>query len=296
MTQPHVHVYGVDHSPWVQAVLLGLHEKGIPHTLRTIPPLAVFAKSGVMMPAASIGDAPWRLESTDILHELGYDRVSPDDLRELYAAWRGVFHRADHISWFFGNFSLCRDQSPSLPARLRNHFLRCFSVLYFYLLIRFTVLSRLQPDPENFADQFVYWEKTLREGKGPFLDGDEPGIRDMLLFGIIQCHCSVLVPPVSAMQREARLSSLRAWIGLMQGRFADYPHLYSGVYFEPHAPAPEPSTPAERNVFWLGAACMWLALPITLPVIVFLALTARRSGPNTRTGEDTTPSFGKDSG
>ena len=129
MTQPHVHVYGNDHSPWVQAVLLGLHWKGIPHTRRTAPPLAVFAKSGVMMPAASIGDTPWRLESTDILRELGYDPVSRGDLREIYAAWRGVFHRADHISWFFGNFSLSRDQSPSLPARLRNHFLRSFSVL-----------------------------------------------------------------------------------------------------------------------------------------------------------------------
>ena len=288
MTQPQVHVYGVDHSPWVQAVLLGLHEKGIPHTLRTVPPLAVFARWGVMMPAASIGDAPWRLESTDILRELGYDPVSRDDLREIHAAWRGVSHRADNISWFFGNFSLCRDQSPSLPARLRNHFLRSFSVLYFYLLIRFMVLSRLQPDPENFGDQFLYWEKKLRDGKGPFLDGEEPGIRDLLLFGIVQCHCSTLVPPVPTMQKEPGLSGLRAWIGLMQGRFADYPHLYSGVYFEPHAPAPEPSTPFERTAFWLGVSCMWLALPITLPMIVFLALTARRTGPDARTGDERT--------
>lgn len=35
-------LYGNDHSPWVQAVLLGLHEKGIAHTLVMLPPLSVF--------------------------------------------------------------------------------------------------------------------------------------------------------------------------------------------------------------------------------------------------------------
>lgn len=232
------------------------------------------------MPAASIGGAPWRLESTDILCELGYDPVSRDDLREIYAAWRGVSHRADHISWFFGHFSLSRDQSPTLPARLRNHFLRSFSVLYFYLLIRFIVLSRRQPDPPSFADQFLYWEKKLQEGQDPFLDGDEPGVRDMLLFGIIQCHSSILVPPIPSLQKDPGLSGLRAWIGRMQERFADYPHLYSGIYFEPHAKAPEPSTPLERTAFWLGVSCMWLALPVTLPLIALLAITARRAGPD----------------
>ncbi len=33
------------------------------------------------------------------------------------------------------------------------------------------------------------------------------------------------------MQKEPGLSGLRAWIGLMQGRFADYPHLYSGFAY-----------------------------------------------------------------
>ncbi len=74
----------------------------------------------------------------------------------------------------------------------------------------------------------------------------------------------------------------------MQARFADYRHLYSGVYFEPHAPAPEPSTPFERTAFWLGVSCMWLALPITLPMIVFLALTARRTGPDAGTRDERT--------
>ena len=63
----HVRVYGGDHSPWVQALLLGLHERGISHTLLTIPPLSVFLNSGVLMPAASLDGGPWRLGSGAIL-------------------------------------------------------------------------------------------------------------------------------------------------------------------------------------------------------------------------------------
>jgi hypothetical protein len=38
MRPAHVTVYGNDHSPWVQAVLLGLDEADIPWTLVAAPP------------------------------------------------------------------------------------------------------------------------------------------------------------------------------------------------------------------------------------------------------------------
>ena len=41
----HVTVYGNDHSPWVQAVLMGLHDARIPHVLVNAPPLDVFLDS-----------------------------------------------------------------------------------------------------------------------------------------------------------------------------------------------------------------------------------------------------------
>ena len=46
-----VEVYGADHSPWVQAVLLTLHDKGIEHNLRSVPPCEAFSRWGVFMPA-----------------------------------------------------------------------------------------------------------------------------------------------------------------------------------------------------------------------------------------------------
>ncbi len=49
-----VEVYGGDHSPWVNAVLQALHEKGIEHSSTQVPPLEVFKQWGVLMPAVSI--------------------------------------------------------------------------------------------------------------------------------------------------------------------------------------------------------------------------------------------------
>ena len=54
-----IKLYGNDHSPWVQAIMLGLHEKGVEYTRSTFPPLEVFKKFLMVTPAASIDDGPW---------------------------------------------------------------------------------------------------------------------------------------------------------------------------------------------------------------------------------------------
>ena len=73
-----VDVYGADHSPWVQAVLLGLHDGGIPHSLTSLPPLETFRKSGVMMPAARIDGGRWQLESAEILRDVGFGSITDE--------------------------------------------------------------------------------------------------------------------------------------------------------------------------------------------------------------------------
>lgn len=273
---PNLELYGQDHSPWVQAVLLGVHDKSISHTLRTAPPLAVFAKWGVIMPAASVDGEPWQLESTDILQRIGYGTVSVEDLHAVNGAWRGVLHRPDSAFRFFHGFSLAGDSNTSSMLRLRNNFLRSFATLYFFLLIRFSVLIAKNPDPENFGDQFLFWEEKLTHGDGAFLGGASPDTIDFLLFGIIQCHCSIPVPPIQALQQDPRLIRVRGWIAAMQERFSDYEHLYSGVYFEPHSPPPVPASVFERTIFWLGSAVMILSFPVTVPLIAFLVLRVQK--------------------
>jgi len=273
---PHLDVYGLDHSPWVQTVLLGLHDKGVSHTLTTVPPLSRFRKSGIMMPAANIDGGPWQLESAEILQQVGYEPVSREDVLAIYGAWQGVLHRPDSTLRFWHRFSLVHDPHRSLLARLRNHFLRSFTTLYFYLLIRFMVLFGNRQDPESFTDQFLLWQQKLAESAGDYLGGSEPNTLDMMLFGVIQCHSSIPVPPLTVLRTDPKLSRLRTWIGTMQKRFADYGHLYSGVYFEPHSPAPVQTTLLEQTAFWLGSIFMLAAFPITIPLVLFLVMRNRR--------------------
>ena len=112
-----VELYGNDHSPWVQAVMLGLHQKHQDYVRTTVPPRETFMRSGVMMPAARFDGGPWQLESKDILQRLGFAAVSDEDLHAVQATWRGVLHRADYWPRFWGEFSLASDPSSGFFKR-----------------------------------------------------------------------------------------------------------------------------------------------------------------------------------
>lgn len=271
-------VYGGDHSPWVQAVLLGLFERKIPHTVVTVPPLSVFRKSGILMPAASIDGRPWILHSGDILCELGFEKVSDDDMLALGRALRGGAHRVDSRWRFWVEWSFVRDHHPRRLIRLRNHFLRAFSVLYFQRSLE-KIVARTQPgSPEAFRRQYSYWEQKLKEKPGPFIEGDSPGTRDFMLFGGLQCHASIRVPPIAVLQSDPALSQVRSWILSMQERFAGYEHLYSGAYFGSRSAPPLPALFLDRLAYWLGAASMWIAAPVTIPLARYYQKRVRTRG------------------
>ena len=273
-----VSVYGGDHSPWVQAVLLGLHEKKIAHTVRTVPPISVFKETGILMPAASINGGPWQLQSGDILQAIGFEAVAGDDMLALFRALRGGIHRVDSAWQFWHEWSFVRDYQPGFPRRLRNHLLRPFSILYFFLALR-GLARQTEPGSEaSFRRQFSYWEHKLESSAGPFLGGDSPETLDLMLFGVLQCHCSIPVPPIPVVQEDPSLPRLRSWIKAMQERFAEYPHLYSGLYFEPHSPAPPRASLLDRAIFWCGSALTLIAFPITLPLAYHYIRRIRRLG------------------
>jgi glutathione S-transferase len=271
-----VEVYGVDHSPWVQAVLLTLHEKGIEHTLRQLPPLEAFRRWGVFMPAVSIDGAPWEIESTQILVKLGFDPISDEDLHSVQGAWQGVQHRTDNPLRFFSAFAHAGDTSPSLYKRSMRNFLRSFIPFYMFLLISMYKWKLKPVDPDNYADQYLVWERTLESSNGLFLDGDAPGIRDMLLFGIVQCHSSIPVPPLDPLRSDERLAGLRQWLTSMHEQFRGYPHLYSGACFEPYLPQPAAASPLQRGIFYLGLLTMIVAFPVTVPLAFVLMSKAPR--------------------
>jgi hypothetical protein len=272
-----IRLYGNNHSPWVQAVMMGLHQKEMAYSRSATPPLDVFKQWGPMMPAASFDGEPWQLESKNILHRLGFSECSDEDMNAIRRAWRGVMHRADYWPRFWGEFSLASDPHPSFVPRFVNNFLRAFTILYFYTLIRYGVFAGGgHHDPDNHGDPFMEWEERFADMDGPFLAGDEPDSVDLLLFGIVQCHSSIPVPTLYALQSDPRLVRTREWIGTMQRHFSAYPSLYSNIYFEPHALGPKPATGMDQFAFWLGAIVAVACFPITVPVSAFFIYRNRQ--------------------
>ncbi len=278
MSHPsHVWVYGGDHSPWVQSVLLGLHEKKIDHTNVTVPPLPVFLHSGVLMPAARFGDGPWWLDSEHILGRLGFSPVGDEDRQALQTTFGAAMERTDSAWEFWRRWSHLRDGHPSLPRRLWNHFWRTFAVFYFFVLITFARrrMAHLTSDP--VGQGFRYFEDRLESG-GPFLGGESPDTVDLQLFGLVQMFASIPGRSLAILRQDPKLPRLREWIGRMQARFAEYAHLYTGSCFEPHLPEIERSPVYERPLYWLGCGVMWLAFPISLAVSLYFVRRVRVKG------------------
>ena len=273
-----VSVYGVLHSPWVQAVLLGLHEKKISHSIQPIPSLSSLISSGLMMPAAKINKGSWNLDSEKILKLLGYEGIDKVDKLAIFRTWNGVLHRVDNPIAFFHSFSLNKYDHPSLLVRVLHSFLRPFITYYFFTLICFLILTGRRRDPDSFADQFLPWERRLSETDNPYFGGLTPNAVDLQLFGIVQCHCSIpYAPLIETIQSDPALPQYRKWITRMQEHFADYKHLYSGQHFGTEAPAAQQSSPVERVTYWFGALFMLCLLPITLLSICALALLPNRN-------------------
>lgn len=62
----------------------------------------------------------------------------------------------------------------------------------------------------------------------------------------------------------------------MQARFKDYPHLYSGAYFEPALPQPEVANFAQRLIFYIGLLTLFAFFQLTLvPVFVLMKRVPR---------------------
>jgi hypothetical protein len=265
-----VKVYGFTHSPWVQAVLLALCDKELEYELYVRPPYEVFKKWGVYMPAVSIDDGPWEIESTEILTKLGYKPIIDDELKAANNAWQGVLHRTDNPFRFFLHFARGGQISRSLVNNTISNFLLSFVAFYMFMLINIGKWRLKQKEPENFGDQFMYWENVLDSSEGPFMDGMKPGSKDLVMFGIIQCHASIPVPALNSLLNDQRLINLRKWVSTMQNYFKEYPHLYTAKFFKSDNPEANSANFFQIVSFFFGLIVMVLAFPITIPLVLIL--------------------------
>ena len=265
-----VKVYGFTHSPWVQAVLLALCDKELEYELYVRPPYEVFKKWGVYMPAVSLDDGPWKIESTEILTKLGYKPILDDELKAANNAWQGVLHRTDNPFRFFLHFARGGQISRSLVNNTVSNFLLSFIAFYMFMLINIGKWRLKQKEPENFGDQFMYWENVLDSSEGPFMDGMKPGSKDLVMFGIIQCHASIPVPALNSLLNDQRLINLRKWVNTMQNYFKEYPHLYTAKFFKSDISEAHSANLFQIVSFFFGLIVMVLAFPITIPLVLIL--------------------------
>ena len=265
-----IKVYGFTHSPWVQAVLLALHDQRIEYDLLLRPPYEVFKKWGVYMPAISIDDGPWEIESTEILVILGYKPILVEEINAANSAWQGVLHRTDNPFNFFLAFSRGGQISKSFVNNVVNNFLLSFVAFYMFILINTGKVRLKQKEPKNFGDQFLYWENLIDSSDGPFIDGNKPGSKDMVMFGMVQCHSSIPVPALDALINDQRLNNLRKWINNMQDYFREYPYLYSAKFFDSGVSEAGSTNLFQIMVFFFGVLIMFLAFPITIPLVLIL--------------------------
>ena len=265
-----IKVYGFTHSPWVQAVLLALHDQRIEYDLLLRPPYEVFKKWGVYMPAISIDDGPWEIESTEILVKLGYKPILVEEINAANSAWQGVLHRTDNPFNFFLAFSRGGQVSKSFANNVINNFLLSFVAFYMFILINIGKVRLKQKEPKNFGDQFLYWENLIDSSDGPFIDGNKPDSKDMIMFGMVQCHSSIPVPALDALMNDQRLNNLRKWIDNMQDYFREYPYLYSAKFFDSGVSEAGSTNLFQIMVFFFGVLIMFLAFPITIPLVLIL--------------------------
>ena len=102
------------------------------------------------------------------------------------------------------------------------------------------------------------------------MDGMKPGSKDLVMFGIIQCHASIPVPALNSLLNDLRLPNLRKWVNTMQKQFRGYPHLYTAKFFKCDIPEADSTNLFQIISFFFGLILMVLAFPITVPLVLIL--------------------------
>ena len=267
-----IEIYGLDHSPWVQSVLLCLYDNKFNYSLKSVPSLSLFFRSGVMMPALRFKSNGWKLDSAEILESLGYKALSTIEKKLIFKTWQGVQHRVDNPFKFFYRFSICKGFYKSKLINFFHHILRPFIAIYFFLLLNIIKIKIKKIHiKENFFDQYSYWNNKLSLQGTDFFGGSIPNIIDYQLFGIIQSHCSIPYQPlIKTLQENRELNYIREWISNMHIKFAHYPHLYSANFFCPKQNIVKKATYLERLAYWFGLIIFFVILPFTITLLIYL--------------------------
>ena len=283
-------IYGVDHSPWVQAVTMACHIKGVPFRLVSGPlSWANYAKLGYVMPQCRWPDGTISADSFKILKTLDErypSSVSADGLDEdEQTALERLF--LSYILTRTGGLKMVRfvagwSKMPSGRGAGWLSITRAIMALYFLVLItggRF-IARRRNFDPNHLS----LYDKCLgdwsdRLTKSLYLGGACPNLLDVALFGHVQCMATGLTD--ACIDRLHSHPALWAWIERMQALIDGYSHDFS-IRLQDRTQMPRRASGLDQTLFWLTTVGLMAAAPITVCLIMD-AYRRRRRNPY-RTG------------
>lgn len=286
-------VYGLNHSPWTQMILMALHDRGVPTTLSPLPlSMPKWATSGLVMPAARFeggnisgaAEAVVAVGSIAIQEEIerrygagagaGSDgETAREAMREAQADLDNIFFcfcqgRIRRPLAFVRGFSLMRDDSP-----VAGPMFRALLCVYFFCLIVLGSLAerafgRPATNMARLARRLTDWESRLAADGRDFFSGDgtTPGYPDFGLLGQLQCMATGLTEDAVAVVREH--VALRAWLKRMHSRLDGYAYNYTaaaGLALDAAAPPPpvEAASPQQQALFFLSLGLALVFWPVT---------------------------------
>ena len=289
-----VTLYGVDHSPWVQGVLLALNYHRISSSLTSRPlSLQWYWQYGLIFPALQLLDGSRYTDSFKIYElmdrdgfRLGIDKFTPQErlsaqselelLFSIYALGRCMPGKR----WrFIKAWSTMSDR----PSTIQGSICRAFLSIYFWILIQIGIYfaRRRFKTPyhlKKIEALITVWDERLADRT--WLTGDEIGFLDFALWGHLQCMTSGLTDELlSIVQKQDHLMS---WIQRLHELDIDGVSPYTSRLLVDDDLKVTQDIGRRNRVFWITWFIALCLLPLTL-LFVMASLLIRSKNPS-RTG------------
>eukprot|EP01084_Bolivina_argentea_P308212 532869_1 len=287
-SEPNIYLYGADHSPWTQAVIMFLEYKQLKYTLNTTPDFKSIKHnkcnvSYFQMPVLHynnqiISDSVKILKFINARHlkpaVYSYNITAEDQMNLNRIFMHAITRTKSRLFDFIYKWSLIKDN----PTSYMSLFFRPVIVVYFAMLITVASHGKVQ----NMANVFkintqiedmnaYYPEKTFIyglkyfENQKQYLYSSEkqlPSLLDFLLLGQFQCLHTGLSNECLPLVDEYFPSS-KQWLKLMhENVLPKYDRFYTKCEVIG-------TNVFERLIFWLGFV-LGLPMHVSIALIVLM--------------------------
>jgi len=269
-----IDIYGVSHSPWVQAACLTAHRFDHKFHLHSIPSFKSLHRSGFIMPvlldplivdsfqimehlspslfATEIDPQQVRADATNLFYHIGTSRIN-----SLYK----------YIVQFPTAWSEMYETHDSVLVTILNFFFRPLIAIFFWIFIVFGKFIFSFSTKRPLKDKAIYVLNKLEGDVDNYMYGsDVLTFADVVIFGQMQCLYSGLTDDVLPILDA--FPKIQAWLSRMNDEFKSYPILYSRRMDNMYD-SPDGGNLMMQFCFWVGFllyAYFWM---YTLFIILF---------------------------